>query len=340
MIRRVRRQDARDMTHNRPPLLKPPALKPGDTIGIISPAGAFLGREGSWKMMQAYLEGLGYRVKSGKNAQVVQGYTAGSDLQRLEDLHAMWEDPSVKAVIGSQGGFGSMHLLNQIDYQLLVRYPKILMGYSDLTALLMGVHSHTGMVVFHGPMAVSDFGFGANPFTASQCWKLLNGEANRQIPYTLENAYQAQYQTLRSGAVEGPLYAGNLQLLSSLVGTGMLPDLTGAILLIEDVGSFIYIIDRMLTQLALSGVLSRLGGLLFGEFFNLMEANPIIPLNIQGAPSPVELCRRFADTLSIPVGYGFSCGHGLAKSTLPLGMKTRFDADAGTLTLLESYLDI
>lgn len=314
-------------------------LRRGDTIGIVSPSGAFQGREPQWVRMKDYLEGLGFVVAIGAYAQKISGYTAGTDTERLLDFHAMWSDPNVRGILCSQGGYGSMRLLEKLDYKLIAQRPKVLMGYSDNSALLLAIHSQSGLVGFHGPMAVSDFGKEQiDNFTAQHCWPLLTGSANQSLPYSLPNACQPFYRTLRPGIAEGPLFAGNLQLLSSLVGTPYLPDLTGAILLIEDVGGYIYLLDRMMTQLQLSGTLQKLSGLLFGEFIHMMGENPIIPLNITGAPSIPELLQSFADTLSIPVGYGFSCGHSEAKTTFPIGVQARFDADAGSVSLLEAYM--
>lgn len=323
---------------HRPSLIRPAPLSVGDTIGVLSPSGAFVGREPHWQMFEQVLSERGYRVQVAPYAQEVSGYTAGTREQRLSDFHALWSDPSIQAIWCSQGGTGSMHLLDGLDYDWIRRHPKIFIGYSDVTALLMAIHSRTGLVVFHGPMGVTDFGLMTQPFTSEQCWQILEGQANREIPYRFKNARQSKYRMLRPGVAEGPLYVGNLQLLTALTGTGYLPDLTGAVLLIEDVASFVYLIDRMLTQLRLCGVLNQLGGLVFGEFFNLMRENPIIPLNMVGAPTMEALAERFAQELTIPVGFGFSCGHAPSKTTFPLGVSVRFDAESGTLTLLEPYL--
>jgi muramoyltetrapeptide carboxypeptidase len=323
------------------PLLRPEPLRPGDTIGVVSTSAAFAGRELMWLQMQQYLTGKGYRVKVGPHAQSMTGYLAGTDAQRLADFHALWEDPSVKAIFCSQGGYGSMRLLDKLDYDLLAAHPKILMGYSDVSGLLMAVHSRTGLVVFHGPMAVSDFGkMPANAFTEQHCWAMLTGaeSGDAASPLPLANAYTPYYQSLRPGVVEGPLYAMNLQLLTALIGTSYLPDLTGAVLLIEDVGGYIYLLDRMLTQFRLSGILERLGGLVFGEFVFMQTVNPIIPINIVGAPTLPQLLAEFAEPLRYPVGFGFSMGHTDVKVTVPCGVRCRFDAATGQIALLEPHV--
>ncbi|MBY0404328.1 MAG: LD-carboxypeptidase [Cyanobacteria bacterium] len=320
-------------------LMKPSALQKGDKIGIISPSASIQGRQEYWERMRQFLTAKGYEVLMGAYAEGQHGYLAGTDAQRLLDFHVLWSDPSVKAIWCSQGGYGAMRLLEVVNYSMIAQNPKLFIGYSDITALLWGIHQKTGLVTFHGPLAASDFGKETTDlFAAQEVFRMVSGEANYQIPYTLPNA-NPFYRCLRPGVAEGPLYVGNLQLITALLGTPYFPDLTGCILMVEDLGGYIYLLDRMLMSLKLSGILNRLAGLVFGEFIYMQERNTILPINMVGAPSVLELLESFSASLNIPVGYGVSCGHSDAKSTYPIGIQTRFEGETGMLQLMESYLN-
>lgn len=297
----------------------PNNLNKGDTIGIISPAGAL--KENN--MLQAavkYFENKGYKIKLARHVAEKKDYLAGEDKDRLFDFINMFEDSEVKAIICSRGGYGTFRLLENIDWNIIKNNPKIFVGYSDITALLNNFVEKSGLICFHGPLAASDFGIEeVNPYTEDTFWKILERKA--QIPCSLENP--VNYECVISGQAEGILMGGNLSILCGLLGTPYFPNLTGKILLLEDVGEPLYKIDRMLMQLKLAGIFEQVAGILFAEFSEL---------------TPVNLIKELTEGLNIPVGYGFAAAHGNQKATLPLGVRYNFNSADFKLEIAENYL--
>lgn len=291
---------------------KPQKLNIGDTIGIISPAGAIKETEQFHNAVR-YIESRGYRIKIAPHALNKAGYLAGNDAERLSDIVEMFKDPQVKAIFCARGGYGTFRILDKIPHLP----PKILVGYSDITALL----NNLGFVTFHGPLTVSDFGRdNINPYTEEIFWKILENRV--EFPYIYTNPYD--YHCINAGECEGELVGGNLSIICGLLGTPYSLDFTGKILLIEDINEPLYKIDRMLTQLRLAGVFNKVCGILAGEFTGT-EAN--------------ELLKEFFADIKIPVGYGFPCGHNEVKATLPIGARYSFNSKDFKLELLENYLD-
>lgn len=289
------------------------ALRPGDLIGIISPAGPVKGDD-----LQAgisLLKAEGFRIREGRSLLNRTGYLAGSDAARLEDLHAMFADNDVKAVFCSRGGYGSLRLLEKIDWPLLAANPKICMGFSDLTALLLAIWQRAHFITFHGPV-VRQMGQ-VDRQDVAETLGVLQGAAPRPIRLIAEGA-------LRPGSARGPLVGGNLTLLSHLVGTPYFPDLSGAILFVEDHGEQPYRVDRMLRHLALSGALRGISGLIGGDFIQC------------GAPRTIgDLLLELADELDVPCTMGLPSGHGHRNILLPIGAEARLDTSAGILEIAE-----
>lgn len=309
--------------------IKPPALKKGDTVGLIAPASS-LTDEG---IQRAYtnLESMGLVVKPGRYLAEVNGFLAGTDEQRLADLHDMAADPQVKAIWCARGGYGITRLLPSIDYRLFRRNPKIIIGYSDVTALLNAVHTQTGIATFHGPVAAAEWPAytrdrlaeviieGRNPTL------LLPAPGNLLYP---DSHYKMQ--VIRSGRVSGRLVGGNLTLLQALVGTPYAPDVRGKILFIEDVGEKPYRIDRMLTHLRQVWPIHQAAGIALGIFADC-QPGP----DDRSATLLETLTERLAD-LGPPVLYGLSFGHIAEQFTLPMGVEASLDTESGILGLLES----
>ncbi|MBN1351688.1 LD-carboxypeptidase [candidate division KSB1 bacterium] len=317
----------------RQPIIKPPRLNPGDTIGIIAPAStpfeASAIREGKEAM-----ESLGFKVKLGKYVRKKYGYLAGIDKQRLKDLHDMFEDDAVRAIITIRGGYGSGRLLDKIDYNLIQRKPKILVGYSDISALHLGIHKMTNLVTFHGPVALSTF----NEYSTNYFMKILTSstaigkieEPPRDNPRQLSSGYEA----IREGLASGPLIGGNLTMVTATLGTPFEIVTKGKIVFLEEVGEEPYDLDRMLTQLSLAGKLADAAGIVIDKCAKC---------------GPAEYKPAFSNTLSIeevihdrlhdlkcPVLFGFSLGHVANKPTLPLGIMATLDTYSGTLSIDES----
>jgi len=280
---------------------------------------------------QELCRALGYEPVLGSNAYARYGYLAGTDEQRLADLNHAIQDPSIDAVWCIRGGYGILRLLERVDYGSLVRRPKPLIGFSDLTALLNAANHCAGVVTFHAPVARA-----AMPvFSRTHFERVLTstqplGRLGR-IPPPQDVLVPQEHRivSLTGGVAEGPLAGGNLTLLHCLVGTPYFPDLDGAILFLEDVGEKLYQVDRMLAHLSLAGVLQRLAGVAVGRFTELERAGR------DGALGFDEVLSSYFEPLSIPVAYGFPVGHIEAQWTLPLGVRARLDADAGEVELLE-----
>jgi len=302
-----------DSVPRRPPIVIPRRLRPGDRIGILSPAGPV--EPSDLKPGIDLLLSRGFRIHVAPHVYDRLGYLAGDDEARLSDLHAMFLDREITALVCARGGYGSLRLLDRIDYDLIQEHPKILVGYSDITALLMAVHRRTGLITFHGPMVrglskISDPSLGAFFHTLMT-----------DTPMVMDHL---EGNALIYGEVEGPLMGGNLTLICHLVGTPFFPSLDGAILFIEDQGEPPYRIDRMLTHLSLAGHLKGIAGLVGGEFKDCGE-----PIDTD------RLLMAVASDLNIPLITGFPVGHGPNNLILPLGMTARLDTRRKSLHILD-----
>jgi muramoyltetrapeptide carboxypeptidase len=280
------------------------------------------------------VESLGFKVKPGAHLFDREGYLAGSDAARADDLNAMFADDGVDAIWCVRGGYGASRILPALDYALMQRKPKALIGYSDITALHVAIHRHAGLVTFHGPVAFRAF----TPYSLGELKRVLwTGETPVRLggPPPFERAegrvdWENRVATLVPGTARGRLIGGNLCLMSHLCGTPYFPDLRGAILFLEDVEEAYYRIDRMLTQLWLSGALAGVAGVAFGKFTNCNSS----PFFLQNRPLDDILAER-CRALGVPAVSGIMVGHIEDQTTLPVGCLAELDADAGTLTLLE-----
>ncbi len=296
---------------------KPKKLKKGDLIGLIAPASA---PEEPFKINSAvkYFESLGYRVETGENINKQLGYLAGSDEERLSDLHLMFKNKEVKAVFCLRGGYGSGRLLDKIDYKLIKNNPKIFVGYSDITALQMALFAKTGLISFAGPMPVIDFAENISSFTEENFWKLLtsNAKPGRVNLPDGENLYK-----LSKGIAKGKIVGGNLSILTSLAGTPYLPDFKNNILLIEETGEVPYRIDRMLNQLKLANIINKTAGIILGTFTDCNELDPEkITLTLG------EVIDHYFCNIDKPVVYNFKHGHIKDNLTVPIGIKVKLNA--------------
>jgi muramoyltetrapeptide carboxypeptidase len=312
------------------PIVLPPKLMPGNRIALVAPAGPLLEQDDLTRA-QELCRALGYDPVLGNSAHARHGYMAGTDEQRLGDLNSALADASINAVWCIRGGYGSLRLLDQVDYAAIVRHPKPLIGFSDVTVLLNAVTRLTGVVTFHGPVARASMpAFNRWHFERVLTSTEPAGRLGRipQPPDTLV-PQDDRIVTVRTGIAEGFLAGGNLTLLQCLIGTPYFPELAGAILFLEDVGEDLYRVDRMLAHLRLIGALRRLSGVLIGRFTKLNRSGA------DGALGYDEVLAEYFRPLGIPVAYGFPVGHIDAQWTLPLGVRVRLDAGAGEVELLE-----
>jgi muramoyltetrapeptide carboxypeptidase len=311
-------------------IVRPPKLVPGSRIALIAPAGPLLERDDLTRAQQL-CRALGYEPLVGTNAHSRYGYLAGTDDQRSADLNAALQSPSVDAVWCIRGGYGSIRLLERVDYDAIARRPKALIGFSDITALLNAVTRRSGVVTFHGPVARA-----AMPAFSQEHFDrvLASGETPGSLGRIPSSDHVLVPQdnrivTLHGGTAEGWLAGGNLTLLHCLIGTPYFPDLQGAILFLEDVDEHLYNVDRMLAHLRIVGALQQLAAVAIGRFTQLERATR------DGALGFDEVLATYFGPLGIPVAYGFPIGHIDAQWTLPLGVRARLNADAGELELLE-----
>jgi muramoyltetrapeptide carboxypeptidase len=312
------------------PFIRPPKLVPGSRIALIAPGGPLLERDDITRA-EALCRALGYEPVLGKNACNRYGYLAGTDDERLFDLNQALQDPTMGAVWCIRGGYGATRLLERVDFSALSRWPKPLIGFSDITALLNAVSRAAGVVAFHGPVARASMpAFSREHFERVLTRAEPPGRLGRlPEPAGLLVPQQHRIVTLRGGIAEGPLAGGNLTLLQCLIGTPWFPDLTGAILFLEDVGEHLYRVDRALAHLRTIGALQRLAGIVVGRFTDLVRAGR------DGALGFDEILTTYLGPLNVPVAFGFPIGHIEEQWTLPLGVRARFDADAGEVELLE-----
>ncbi len=309
-------------------VIKPKKLRKGDLIGVISPASSPNELENIEKGVK-YLEGLGYKVEVGKNVGKVHGYLAGTDEERLEDLHSMFSNKDVKAIFNVRGGYGSGRLLDKINYGLIKRNPKIFVGYSDITALQMAFLKKTGLVTFAGPMVAVDFSSDdVDPFTEENFWKIIS--SSKKIG-KINNPNSEKFYTLTKGRGEGNLLGGNLALLISLMGTDYQPNFNDSILLLEDIGEDPYRIDRMFYQLKYAKVFSKIKGVILGRFVDCYIKNkeqPSLTLN--------DVISDYLEELKIPVIYNVKHGHIKENLTIPWGLKTKINTSRCFIEITES----
>lgn len=303
--------------------VKPPRLRPGDLIGLVSPAGIPRPAE-KIQLGARYLESRGYRVLVGKHAAREHGYLAGTDEERAEDLNAMIRDSRVKAIFASRGGYGSQRIVSAVDFDALRQQPKIVSGFSDITGLQLAIWRRCKLVTFSGPMPAVEFRQPVDPYTEERFWRLLvSGECE-----VLNNPPELPPRTILPGTASGVLLGGNLALVAATLGTTYCPSFRNSILVLEDVGEEPYRVDRMLTQLRNAGVCPS--GVAFGKFTLCAPKDPQAP-----SFTIPQLQDDFARRLNVPAIAELQYGHVPKKLTVPFGVRARLDPAVGTIQMLE-----
>src|SRR5688572_23736085 len=301
---------------------KPPPLAPGDVVGV-----AALSSAADPRLLDAgleQLESLGYRVRPARNLRSDWVGFAGTDEERLAGFHELVAAPEVKAILFARGGHGLLRVMPGIDWDLLARHPKAYVGYSDLVPLLMLIVTRLGLVAFHGPMVMSDLGTPLDAAERDSLVDALSGRLARSLPCDCDPAAPA------AGAVQGRLLGGCLAMLVATLATPWFPRLDGSLLFLEDVNEPLYRLDRMLTQLQLSGKLRRVKGMILGHL--AAEAG------VAEADGDPELWRRLQErslegAARRIVAWNLPGGHGRPNLTLPLGAMARLDPKAGALII-------
>ncbi len=306
----------------------PPALRPGDTVGLIAPS-TYVSDPDRLALAEHTVRYFDLVPRFGRNVRKREGYVGGSVEERVEDLHAMFADPEVKAVFSIRGGFGAAHLLDHIDYPLIARNPKIFLGYSDITSLHLAIHRKTGLVTFHGPVVLAKFSdytqqhFRRALFEAKPLGTLRNPPPSNGLRPS------HAVRTVRPGKARGPLTGGNLTLISTTLGTPYELDTRGRILFLEDVDEQPYSIDRMLTHLKLAGKLDQAAGIVFGECADCRPRD--FKPSFESSFSLGEVLDRILGKLPLPVLSGLTIGHTEDQLTLPIGVVATLDAGRGEL---------
>jgi muramoyltetrapeptide carboxypeptidase len=311
--------------------IRPVALKPGDTIAFVAPAGP-----AKLAPLRAYAERLekdGYRVIIPPGIEERKsGYLAGSDEERADELNRMIRDPRVRAIFPVGGGYGLTRILDRIDYDALRKDPKIITGYSDLTALHLAVARQVRLVTFHSPMPMHNLWQGDKPefaFAAESFRRAVFADQYKkgESGYTIAVPGVARPVKLVGGTARGRLLGGNLTLICATIGTPYAMQPKGAILLIEDTNEAPYRVDRMLSQLRLAGILDAIAGVVVGSFS---------PADHPDAKELDRVLCEWLGKLKVPVLMKFPVGHTPLNATLPHGGLVELDADGGRLRLVEN----
>jgi muramoyltetrapeptide carboxypeptidase len=301
----------------------PPRLQDGATIGVVAPASPVASPDRIDTGIH-WLESRGFTVVRGRHITDTDGYLAGEDAVRAHDLMQMFLRTDIDAIMCTRGGYGTMRILPLLDYAAIRRHPKIIMGFSDITALSLALHVRTGLLTFAGPMVAAEMAGPPLARTEAVMWDVLFGRATK-LAARADGA-----RTLVPGRAEGTLLGGNLALVSAIAGTPFEPTWDGAILFLEDVGEPVYRIDRMLCQLQLAGVLGRIGGAVLGRFTGIPDAEPDRALE--------TVLDEYFRPLGIPVLMDFPFGHTPDKMTLPLGARVVLDTRSRSVLLPYPYV--
>lgn len=313
--------------------IKPKALKPGDTVGIIAPA-SFVEKEADLEEARTAMEGMGLKTVFAPHVSDKFGYLAGQDRDRAEDVNAMFRRKDIDGIIAIRGGWGCLRMIPYLDYAMIRRHPKVIMGYSDLTTMLNAIYVRSGLVTFHGPVALSTYNDYTNDYLTKAIFTSKPIGRVVQPPQSDDEKGDTTVVSLGKGRGSGPLVGGNLSLIVTTLGTPYEIDLKGKVLFLEDVGEEPYRIDRMLTHLWISGHLKKLAGLVFGKFTNCVpkKVDPEYSVSF----TVEELLRQRIAPLGIPAISGVNIGHIKNKVTMPIGARATVDADAKTLTITEA----
>lgn len=307
--------------------IKPKKLRRKDLIGIISPASA----TNDEKLVEngiKYIESLGYKTIVGKNVGKVRGYLAGTDEERIDDIHQMFGDKNVKAIFCLRGGYGAFRLLDKIDYKLIQKNPKIFVGFSEITALQMAFLKKSNLISFAGPMVVPNFSSEIDTFTEERFWRSITSTASRE---RIQISAKQQLSKIKIGQTTGRLIGGNLSVFSALIGTGYVPELKNKILFLEEIDEPPYKIDRMLNQLKLNNSFKNLNGIILGSFKGCIEQD-----KNKKTLTLEEVWNDYFESVKIPVIHSFPHGHIKDMVTMPLGIKVRMNMKKKFVEFTES----
>ena len=308
-------------------MIKAKKLKPRSTIGIISPS--YWIDENILKKTSKIFSDQNYKLVYGKSIYAKDGPFAGSPKIRADDIHSMFTDPSIDAIICARGGYGANKVIPLLDYELIKKNPKIFLGYSDITSYLISITQRSELVTFHGPM-LSSYKDGFVDYNFNQMINILSGKRDAQIiaPKTMEP------HILKAGNAVGPLLGGNLTLMINRLGTNDAYDTTNAILFLEDLNEYYYSFERMLIHMQKAGMLDNISGLIIGELINIKDED------ISFSKSTDEIVMDICGEMDFPIVTNFPCGHGSYQATLPISLPVELQAERTiSIKLLESAVE-
>jgi muramoyltetrapeptide carboxypeptidase len=313
------------------PAVRPRRLSPGDTVALVAPASATF-RRVDLDIARESLEALGFTVQIGGHLLDRHGYLAGRDADRARDINRFFADESVRAVLPIRGGWGSARVLPHLDFDVIRRNPKVLLGFSDITALLLAVHAKTGLVTFHGPNGLGRW----DEYSVDHLRRLLvQAEAitfenpRKLADRNVLTAIEHRVQTIAPGSARGRLLGGNLTVLTTIIGSEYLPAWDDAIFFCEDVDEGFYRLDRMFTQMKLAGILSKIRGFVFGTCAECGPGPGFGGLTLE------EIFEDHIKPLGVPAWSGAMIGHQTPQWTVPVGAEVEIDAVRGTIRMIE-----
>lgn len=300
-------------------LIKPKALRWNSTLGLVAPASPVYD-PADFDEMLVTLKELGFNLVLGEHVRDRNGYLAGNDEDRARDLMAMFKNDNIDGILCVRGGWGCNRIIDLLDYDIIKKNPKPLIGFSDITSLHNSILAKSGLVSFHGPVGTSDW----NEFTKNSFQEIVidKREGVYNLPAEEEDAF-----VIHNGSAEGQIVGGNLTVLVGMIGSDYLPTFNDSILFLEDVGESVYRIDRMITQLKLAGILDRISGFIFGKC-----------TRCDAGANSLTLQQVFNDhikPLNIPAFYGSMISHEERNVTIPVGLRAKMNADDFSFQMLE-----
>ena len=306
-------------------MIKPKSIKVNSTIGVVSPS--YWLDENVLKNTAKFFTDLGYNIKISKSNSLQWGPFAGTPQERADDLHRMFADPKIDAVMCARGGYGANRVLPLLDYDLIRKNPKIFIGYSDITAYLTSITQKTNLVTFHGPMLTTYKKSWIN-YNYNLMNMVLTGENNINI----EPPESLKTRILKDGTASGPLWGGNMSLLINRLGTSDALNTNGVILFLEDIDEYLYSFERMLVQMRTSGMFDQINGLIIGELEDIRDQEVRFGRNTD------EIILDICGDLDIPIVSNFPCGHGKYQATLPISITTEIDTTKkdSPITIIDS----
>ena len=293
-------------------MIKPKPIKVNSTIGVVSPS--YWLDENVLKNTAKFFTDLGYNIKISKSSSLQWGPFAGTPQERADDLHRMFADPKIDAIMCARGGYGANRVLPLLDYDLIRKNPKIFIGYSDITAYLTSITQKTNLVTFHGPMLTTYKKSWIN-YNYNLMNMVLTGENNINI----EPPKSLKTRILKDGTTSGPLWGGNMSLLINRLGTSDALNTNGVILFLEDIDEYFYSFERMIVQMRTAGMFDQINGLIIGELKNIKDQE------VKFGKDTDQIILDICGDLDIPIVSNYPCGHGKYQATFPISINTEIN---------------